>query len=1403
MEQYQAHDIIKQLYYSKESITGAQEILDKYASPEEGIGNPLEFPDRISNVNGNHLYKLISAKDINFNNVLLPNSIVPDTNWGSFDESRRWPSGYPINVNDVYELMNVVDYLLCATEDLWSELNKLKYGSNVIANLWFINDLNGQINQIYEINSAQFQRGSSYSVNLNPKTYFTTLPKTTMENFGIATHFFDDDHVTYPIIRRVIQSTTTSAVKKNGIIGYIDYEDTNNYFTQQNENVNGTITSIYGYKIGDELHFYPMFNIDNFFLSSKDMISNFSSLVDTTKMKLNYDLYFRRIKQVSANTNVSVFEKLHVDFLYADFATVGHPYILYYIDESNKRRIVYIHVEPGTNNKTVQQISNQLASYSEYINNFYDVTTGTGNLGEFGGELEVYGYDDEENQYPYLYHVSDNSRLTLFVQTPNTSNFSLSQNTLPIQYFKSLNQLNCVIKLDNGKIIDGLEDKEQAKGILYSPIRYNLPDNNNIIFEINGTFLDNNSQILYDDEYTDVLIPSNGAGNYVVEDETKYYYYDHLDSNGKRVFVNFGQSSLTINNFFSSDNQNAISINNIDNVKSAHVYMKNEDAYKLKYKFVTNSLLNQITDYSVVVNEVSNIENASTLTKNSDLYTLSFNYDLPVTVEQLKFDLRLSVDETSKVKSTELNIPISLNKIHQPCIQFVSRDIMQQEIKQYNNYIAYTFGDKPGAGQEGDISENYILTNKVGEKFSSKAYGNRKTNQNTIQGNDDDDKFNTFSELFTYVIENKYKNFEKNSIQGNVRTDILNSIDEYARHNTFTLNNTNVEATFNYDYTYDNTGRNMRKLIIAYHPENNMLNLIGGEAFKDYLKSMSPQLSEGQYQSIAYFDNVTYSPELNKDNYIYFDNIFSINGLGFNYRLHGGDSYLYINKEGLIDNGVTKHDKTDLPFNNQYNLISNSCHNTENNLCKFLEVSVTDNDNQIDDEQRIGSELTDNNTTLIENDIIDIHLASYMTRVQCDYYRLSTNYGTTDRLDNRINNLDSFTMTYYIPITYMVSKNTTFYPNQEVLPEHSLTKTQYDLTDDNDILKYKEYVQYWDSNDETDKYKPITLSLQLKENLSNNTPFFYESNVAKLKFDIRRIDPKTIDNTDNSKYTPSGRTISLAIGQRYYLADLINVVTPSVRLNSIGSYPKYNTVTEKFDIIDIYENISELDPIPILKYNGNYQYDIEKCSALNKINFTSAKFNNNNVGDTSIDLDLQWFEIDNTLLSTLTIGDIITGNINLDITNSELFGNKLYLNNELLSNPKIYVNIIQRTKPNNLADDKYITDKADNQVLTNRTEQFNFVNMVDETIQTQTFKHFEFYGLPDSPIELFQIPDMSRLNSMYLYDNQNKRMVCIGTIQKYFDSETGEVSNQQVYEELYKDLLIAFNAYTIYEKISD
>ena len=1427
MNEYKAHDIIKELYYPSTSFPNDEEILNKYASPEEGVGRPIELPDRITNVNGTHIYKLLSSKDINFNNIYLPNSVVPENNWGSFDKSRRWPSGYPIYINDVYELMNVVDYLLCATEDLWSEIHKLQNEGTTISSIWFINNLNQPINEINKINSNQFvNKGSNYSVLLNPRSFYTTLPLNTMVNFGIATQFFDDDHENFPIIRRAIQPNN----KRNGIQGYIEEKDTNNYYVHQNENINGQITTIYGYKVGNELKFYPMFDIDNFFKSSKYDINNFSELIDEQNMKLKGNLYFRRTNGIN---NTTVFEKLHIDFLYKNYDEVGYPYILYYIDDEGKRQIVYIHTTVGQGNRTISEISSQLLNYSEYINNFYDVDSSTipyGNLNNFGEELEVYSIN-EGQQYPYLYKQSDTSRIQFFAQTPNSSNFSLMQNTLPIQYFKSSNELFANIKVDGDNTIELRVDKEQDNGLLHCPERYNIPDNSNIDINITGKYINYDTRIDYDDEYVDLLLPSDDEGLYVHTDEEaqQYYYYNGLGEQGKRIFVQF-RNENELNSFINSENPNAININNIDNIKCAHVYKKNEEPYKISYTFTTNSLVTQITDYSIVKDEVSKLGNETSLTNNVNSYTLSFNHILPDEIEQIKFDLNLEVEETSKVQFAELKLPISLNKIHHPCIQFVSRDLLTKEINEYDRYLAYTFGDRPG----NVITAPYMYTNKIlpegaTNAFLHRYYGNQKDNQNIVQGDVISDQSSNFKELYTYILSRKYDNFEmKDHYNNTIRTDILNGIDNSGIYSDSLQYKTDIESTFTDAFTYDNTVSMMRKLNISYHPENTLLNLVGGGLFDNYLGSSSDK------KAMAYFDNVTYYGDNGEEQYVNYNNIFTINGLGFNYRLHGGDSYIYVNKEGVHESTVHVN-PTDLPFDNQFDLLVNPCSNNEHNLIKFLEVSLSDRDSEEDEHghqiyddvisQGVEFNEEENLIKLIQTDVLDICSTSYLAIVQRDFYRLSGKFPVNFDLRTSTN-IAPFTITYNVPITYMNIKGTTFYPNQEILPED---EEVYDLTEDTDLQKYSQYIEFWNSLYDNDtKYKPITLTLKLKENLNNNIPFFRESNTAKLKFDIKRIDPTKVSTSQNSIYKPTGaNNIHLALNERYYLSDLIKVDKPLEILGSIGSYPILNEETEVYDIYEYFSCGNQSEYPSSIFYNadkGKYDYSISKCANLNKIHFNTSTLSINGTDYNNLEvnypnvIDFNFlYYFDTGQLSNILAGDFSqlldtsSNDIKLMLSNGTIYGSKNYTNNTLSTGPQITIKFIQRTKPDKLLnklirvydiENVYDENDPNSGIVTNDgSPYFIYKKMTSGAVEELQLRHYQFYSVNDS-VEILEIPNINRLDKIYIYNDELHIMNCLVNYQNPdFASEGINAGNYHQYYDVIRKAFLDPDC-KIYEKLN-
>ena len=148
--------------------------------------------------------------------------------------------------------------------------------------------------------------------------------------------------------------------------------------------------------------------------------------------KLKYDIYFRQVV-VEDEITTSKFKKVYVDFLYNNFDDCGYPYILYFIGDNNKRNIIYIHVTTGNSAyKSLLQVSTDLKKYDEYINYFYNIDSSVQHsLSDLGEELIVYRVDNG-TKYPYLYYTHDNGHINLFVETPNTSNFSITNETLPI-----------------------------------------------------------------------------------------------------------------------------------------------------------------------------------------------------------------------------------------------------------------------------------------------------------------------------------------------------------------------------------------------------------------------------------------------------------------------------------------------------------------------------------------------------------------------------------------------------------------------------------------------------------------------------------------------------------------------------------------------------------------------------------------------------------------------------------------------------------------------------------------------------------------------------------------------------------------------------------------------------------
>lgn len=1357
MNDYSADAIIKELYYTNESNMQDGDAIREYIKNEEENNVGLEMPDMLSNINGTHIYKLLSAKDIDFNNVLLRNSNIDETMWGGFDKNRRWPSGYPIHINDAYELMNVVDYLLCATKDLWSELNKMKYNSTTINNIWFLNDLNNPINSIYALSNSQFVKGSEYCVYLDPTQYYATLPLSTMSRFGIGTYFVSDNNES--IIRNVIQKNNN----RNGINGYIENEvEDERYHTVQTESVNGQNKNIYGYLV-QGLKFYPMFNIENYLFNRNEGI--FESLVDHVNMKMNYDVYFRTIQTESNGLNKSIWHKVYVDFLYYNYRYVGFPYILYYIDETSKKRhIIYIHTtenQPGsTGNKLVSDISYDLRKYSDYINFFY----GDNSLNDLGSENNIF-YIDKSVNYPYLYYISDVSNITLFVETPNTANFNSATANLVINYYKKQNNINYSIttkELSSNETVLSMPDIEQPYSLSYCPNRYYLPDQTDIYIKVNAPYMSNNPNIKKDDEYMDVLVPVleivNDRYIYVRTDEEakQYYYYTGLNEDSVRQFTRIN-SADELNNMANSATNSMTFITDIDQQRCLHLYKKNTDCYKLSYNFTTNQLVKQaVEDMNLLNTEVENVANDTVLhLHNNDdednINYLKINHILNSEYEQIKFDIRLNIAETSKVSDSTSVIPVSLNKIHRPSIQFIGKSLMEAEINDYVKY-AYSFGDA-----ETNLPIELKYTNKTTTPIITTRAGNTKTNQNIVNGVVPEDQFYTFKEIYEYVIKQKYndfyiKDYSFNTIDGeDKRTDLLYYINYNDHNNIYSsiYNSSGVSST------YDNTISGSNILTINYNPSVAYLGIFGdiNQIKKQHIytevSESNGNLMVGAFiETVVNQNNANFSKYKTKNavnySYITFNNIFNINGLGFNYRLHGGDSYLYINRNNGPRNINNQYNNK--KFEDQYDLTTNVVVNDLNNICKFLEVGIDDGDNQFNTSAHMGSELykdeNDIKYKIIANSVLDINLFNDEIEIQKD----------GEKLDKGISIVSN--VTYYSPCCYMTVNSTTFYPDKNILPDLANNKYEYDLNNSQDVIKYNDYINFWDSEtNEVIKYKPITLSLQLKENLTNNVPFFNESNIAKVKFNIKRVDFTNMSQT----ISLVGKHNSIIFGERYYLSELLNIANTSDF--SIGSYPKYDEDTEHFEIKEFFTIPGTGTAIPIEKNdNSEYQYNVEKCSLLNKI-----KFDDNIVfsfDDTTHTLSInnnphfdfkKLFYIDFTqelldyIVNTYPSYDL-SQEMSFTIHIFKIFGTKLYKNNVGLikSDPQIHFKFIIRQLPETLIDNDLnakITTASGDVVMVNTSEPFEF--------KGQWFRHYQYRQI--NGYEIFEMPQS--LDDVYYYSN--------------------------------------------------
>ncbi len=1347
MEEYYAYNIIKKLYYPnyiiQDDSKAEEEILHQYI--EGNINNKycsicgeliaddvticpncgneefsyfskgLEIPDIMTNLNGVHIYPIVSAKDIDWNNVFLPSSNMNESNWGSFDELRRWGNNKQISINNVYELINVVDYLLCTCEDLWSEINKLKYGDANDNKIWFLINAaeSTAIMSFNALTANDFKKENIQANNetklinevsyLTPNKYYNTIAG---DKFGIGTFFYVENPAEYEnyLIRRLVPSTTG----RKGYKGYISENQIPNNFIKTKENIDGIIKDIYGYKIGTDLHLFPGFYVDNF-IDRTMYTTDYISLIDFTNKKfINDECYFKVAE--------GLFRKVYCEFLYSDvnlhnpdFGAGSNknsnlfnyskpekfnnkpyiPFILYYIDSTTNKRVV-IYISYGTEEKaqglekegitingkycgpyTISR-NNIISKLEENINgsnSIYVVEADnlTSKYGDVNGS--VVEYQNTTFHIPLIYKISDEYTLNFQVITPATStnsidNFKETKEQITVHYYKSDNSMKVKVYTDgnNGGIIEKGEDYNSVFNncISYIPTRYNVPDQTNVNFEITAPWLydgNNVNELKIDDEFIDYPLY-----NYEQHYSNYSSYYECLVPNeNKRNFEQF-VSQESFKNYCEKSR-----LTDSSGTPFVHVYTKVKDPYKISYKVSANTQVTQEID-NITVNTIVNELNTdfTKLYNSNDYNNIVINYNLPTGVEQVKLELNLNIEETAKVKGSSYILPLNINKMHHPKIYYMSKKIINDEILKYD-------------------TDDYKHFYKWTWDNVNKVY----TKENVTLGS-------IYNEINHYG--NNYEDIQ----------DIVEKI--YGS----SISQGNIDEHF-----YDNTLTDGKDIIISYNQSLPYINLIG----TDYLYKEN---QNNPFNDIS-IDGVS----------IHNAYLINVCDLDENFRIHGANSYF----TRYFGNNANYQ----VDINSYYDVINNQSINNSYNLSYFLGVKFDDREGNEKDIQFCGVSYnkadgnkenyykydydyiynikpTNKGISEIISDPITIVFKNYENKLQPFKEASNTVNGETKIFPT---NQGSPLVSYYVHTSYMVVNSSTFYPPISTRPtiEDSEFGYIYNFNEADDQAKLADYITCWDN---VINYHPITLSLKYMENNYRNTPYIYESNEFKMRFNINR------SSTQQYKAVLSGTSIpvAVALGQRYYLSDFIEAFVSDDSGQtikdkiSVGSYMYYNKDTNNYNIREIYTNrlsdkgsenngignflvrggsigqsIIDGNPnstktniyYPIPKdEEGNYDYNINYLCAINKLKFPIS----NNFGINGITVNtnhLQYIDIDDTLINNYisdndpTGVSVINGFINLlpiekDINISGLYGNKNYNQTVPKASPFISILPIYRIK---------------------------------------------------------------------------------------------------------------------------
>jgi len=1262
----------------------------------------IELGDMISTINGTHNYKLMSAKDIDFDNVTLPNSKIDNEyNWGEFDKGRRW-GNKPVTINNTFELLNVIDYLLYACNNLWNELYKIKYNSNDYVQIWFTKNVanNSEIRYTNHLSVDNMRIGSDpgdYITYLDPRTYYASLNNINENNkFGFVTNFYlvDGENANDKECNRKISDVGNKNIILMDLTPMSKYFSDYRHTTSTSQNINGDLQNIYGYLIGNELKIYPGSRI-NAFLDSSNQYTNSNLLIDFINKKLTKEVFFRTSKEPGND----IFSKVYIKFLDIDNITkeldpyeeldLQNPYFLYYIDNDNKKHILTCNYQGATERNDIDLMNfvrNKISG--DYIFESFNMI----NLDDSLNDEQKNEIKDQYNEaqidkitlLPIYYAIPNEFFTSLEISTPNSTLFSATTEKIILYYYKSNNTLNCSVsrKEDNLSIdINPLYDRTQNDSIAYHDFRYNIPAGETSYFKFDAKYIALNNEnplnIKLDDEYKDILFycDDNTPDNIY----SSYYQFDDIDKTSNNSLSSFRRifKQYDNNENFKTQYNLSLGIDNggnniVENYK--HRWIKDENPYKLNVRIENDEFVIQQANKDEVDQEIANI------VSNNELQQISyneyqFNHSLPDNIEQIKMNFVFNIDATSKVNEISYVIPVNLNKVYKPTINYFSKIALEKEREDYQSIIfnVYNAGDP-------DVVTHTIPASKMYEHMYNKY------------GEGPNGKLNKLKDIYSYLSNEPIK-----------------SLDDFKLRTT-------------YDSTYNNC-----IFEITYNPMYNFVNLIGSWYTSNLINNMSndinsPEMYNHKFAKIAIKktnnDNTSTTTQLNAQNE-QAPYIFNINGFGFNYRLHGSNGTVNGAFENINDPELSRIQR----YYEQYDLLSIATPSNEainGELCiklsdgeetsyqlsyismnkkdiweknegKFyagMNIESTEEDDNYNYDDSENNNSNNYNTYLLSSVPVNIYKQSYL--VNCDTIFTGMNLS-----DNAIS--------YYVSLAYMEIKSSTVFPPLEYNP----TSYMYDLNNNVDAEKYKNYVKWWDSNEDNDNlYRPITMSMKLVENIDKANPFYYESNEAVMKFNIKRI-------TDNNSSIPvtGENLIYLGLNSYYYLSDFINVGISNNSNNSkpTGSYMYYDKDYNMYMIHEIYDNsikdISNVTnvfnptignasdnvkiPYPIFKQsktendvlvfdNDKYDFNIYRISDINKLKlgnnsiiketvvpsgnneYTSIRNDNETVG-LEINKDLFYVKINNDFINNFCVGSNKTFNIiGLTVIPTSILSSKNY-----------------------------------------------------------------------------------------------------------------------------------------------